>query len=665
MGSLNFPSFECYDGTSCFDCSHHAPIVAYANGVISCLSSALKSLLVNRAHSEHNFRQIPGWNSQVRCLYRESRKHFIRWVEGGRPTQGQLYEVKKESKARFRCALRRCRIEKDVHLSEKLAHDSLDKRYGAFWKTVRDVSTARIASTARVGTAHGSADICSFWKGHYESLFTSVPNSALEPGSTGENFSFQEFSTNEIMVALSALPKGKSPGSDNISMEAFQIGSDIIAPFLNTLFNTCVRHAFLPSVLTEVLITPVLKSKSFDKSEASSYRPIAVSTALSKIFEYMVHSRLKQFLYPPDHLCSEPSRSSRDNQFGFKKGVGTESCVFLLKESIRSYICKDSYVHCAFLDASKAFDRVNHRKLFEKLSEKGVPLYLLSLLRSWYSNQCMYIKWNNFVSEKFEITNGVRQGSLISPLLFTVYMEALSDALNVCNVGIYVGFQQLNHLLYADDLVLLSPSLFGLRTLLQACETFAFKHDIIFNSKKSFCMRFCARPLDFKPGCIFLNGLPLQWTESVKYLGVSLSTDLGDKAEIESQLRNFYARSNYLIRKFYFCTHATKLLLFQSFCTSFYLSHLWYRYPEYIYRRFKVAYNNMFRKFLGLPRNCSASGMLVRNRVENFEALHRKSFALFFIRLDLCTNKFVSSFLCSDAWYVSPLRSIITRLTSV
>ena len=130
-------------------------------------------------------------------------------------------------------------------------------------------------------------------------------------------------------------------------MEAFQIGSDIIAPLLNTLFNTCVRHAFLPSVLTEVLLTQVLKSKSFDKSEASSYRPIAVSTALSRISECMVHS-LKQFLYPLDHLCSEPSRSSRDNQFGFKKGVGAESCVFLLKESIRSYICKDSYVHCAF-----------------------------------------------------------------------------------------------------------------------------------------------------------------------------------------------------------------------------------------------------------------------------------------------------------------------------
>ena len=119
--------------------------------------------------------------------------------------------------------------------------------------------------TARVGTAHGSADICSFWKGHYKSLFISVPNSALEPRSTGEHFSVQEFSTNEIMVALSALPKGKSPGSDNISMEAFQIGSDIIAPFLNTLVNTCVRHAFLPPVLTEVLRTPVLKSKSFDK----------------------------------------------------------------------------------------------------------------------------------------------------------------------------------------------------------------------------------------------------------------------------------------------------------------------------------------------------------------------------------------------------------------
>ena len=75
----------------------------------------------------------------------------------------------------------------------------------------------------------------------------------------------------------------------------------------------------------------------------------------------------------------------------------------------------NSNVYSCFLDASKAFDRVNHSVLFDKLVKRGVPLYLVRLIVCWYIVQNMYIRWNNTMSDSFSVTNGVRQGTILSP----------------------------------------------------------------------------------------------------------------------------------------------------------------------------------------------------------------------------------------------------------
>ena len=82
-----------------------------------------------------------------------------------------------------------------------------------------------------------------------------------------------------------------------------------------------------------------------------------------------------------------------------------------------------------FLDASKAFDRIDHWRLFTKLIDKYVPLFVIKLLVFWYSQQQMNIKWGNTVSSSFHLTNGVKQGGTISPVLFNVYMDDLSTSL--------------------------------------------------------------------------------------------------------------------------------------------------------------------------------------------------------------------------------------------
>ena len=146
------------------------------------------------------------------------------------------------------------------------------------------------------------------------------------------------------------------------------------------------------------------------QDHTSNYRPIALASIMSKLLEKMILNRIS------DNFVTNP------NQFGFKPKHNTEMCIFALKEAILKYRALNSNVYSCFLDASnsKAFDRVNHSKLFETLAKRGVLLYIIRIMRFWYTSQTMYVHWNNVMSSGFKVTNGVRQGGILSPYLFCV-----------------------------------------------------------------------------------------------------------------------------------------------------------------------------------------------------------------------------------------------------
>ena len=175
----------------------------------------------------------------------------------------------------------------------------------------------------------------------------------------------------------------------------------------------------------------------------------------------------------------------------------------------------------------------------------------------------------NSLSITFRYPNGIRQGGESSPLLYNVYTDDLNHHPQATGVGCYVGGAWVNSLSYADDIVLLAPTVTALQTLLEVCRVYAGAHDIVFNTTKTVCMltrpkqsqrRFSTR--------VRLGNEELSFVEEFRYLGDIMTADCTDDKDIKKQFRRQNAVGNMLVRKFSFVPMEEKIQLFKS-----------YRYP--------------------------------------------------------------------------------------
>ena len=276
-----------------------------------------------------------------------------------------------------------------------------------------------------------------------------------------------------------------------------------------------------------------------------------------------------------------------------------------MKTVINRHLNKGSKVYACLINASKAFDTVDHCNLLRKLVERRMPKPILCPLLCWYMTQKMRVQWSGRASDYFEISNGVSQGGVLSPVLFTIYLDSLLESLHASGRGCYREDHFSGALCYADDLTILAPSPDVLRKILTICEEFAQTHGIRFNASKTqlTCFRHSAATV---PAHFSLCSQCLPLVESVVHLRNTLQYNLSDKLDIQLKSMAFIRQANSELLQFNGCDSVTKMKLFKAYCLSLYGCALW-RLNAHDLQALNVSFNNVIRRIWKLPYNCHTS----------------------------------------------------------
>ena len=236
---------------------------------------------------------------------------------------------------------------------------------------------------------------------------------------------------------------------------------------------------------------------------------------------------------------------SDELQFGFKPKHSTSHAVFTLKSCVDHFTERGSNVFATFLDFSKAFDKVSHHGLFIKLMNRGVPLCFLLIIIYWYLNMQYCCKWGMSISEFFPVLCGTKQGVILSPEFFAIYINDLIKELRASKVGCHIYGIFIASILFADDMTLLAPTRTAMQRLLEICDDYCTRFCLKFNVAKTKTMVFGngSSLVDSFPE-MKLRGTSIEFVKNYRYLGFYVLAGRTLKFSSNECLRSFFGAVN-------------------------------------------------------------------------------------------------------------------------
>ena len=407
----------------------------------------------------------------------------------GCPRSGPVNDNRLQCKYRYKLAIKEAIANAKHEFNDELKCYLMKKDDKEFWKVWRRKFCYNSKKVAKVlNGSFGDAAICAEFSEHFKPVCQ--PNTPERDAEfkvifdnnmmdiANKTSAVPHITVEDVMKSTASLKLNKSPGHDGVTAEHILYGGHHLQVHLTLLFNAMLRHSYVPHELGRGIIIPLLKDKCVDSSKLDAYRGITLCSTIAKLFELVL---LDQY---HDQLCSD------DLQFGFKKQSGCAHALFAFKETVRYFTMKGGKVYCAFLDASKALDKVMHNGLFVKLLKRNVSISFIQLLANWYSKLTGCVLWNNCYGDVFKVECGVRQGGILYPILFAIYIDDLIKELRLAGFGVRVGAHYMGSMLYADDIALLAGSCYGLQKMLDICTQYGHKWDITFTHfrwKESTC----------------------------------------------------------------------------------------------------------------------------------------------------------------------------------
>lgn len=332
----------------------------------------------------------------------------------------------------------------------------------------------------------------------------------------------------EVTDLIKACKNGKAPGCDGITAQMLRYLPKKNKVRLLNIINSCLRHCYFPAAWKMAVIKTIPKPKK-DLRWPENHRPISLLPIPAKIFERVILKRLN----------AEIEQLIPNEQFGFRQTLSSTLQCLRLGEIIGQGFDQKETTCAVFLDVAKAFDRVWHDALIHKMQSNKIDLHLIKIIQSFLENRRFVVKHNEAFSSERRMEAGVVQGSVLGPILYTIY---------TCDIPKTPGSELA---LYADDTAILVRDKnakfaairlqHALTSVIKWCRCWKIK----INEDK--CQAICFSRSRTLPNKLELNDLEIPWSDEIKYLGIVFDKKFTFKKHIELTK----TRSTIIIQKLY------------------------------------------------------------------------------------------------------------------
>jgi hypothetical protein len=400
------------------------------------------------------------------------------------------------------------------------------------------------------------------------------------------------FTMEELLKVLDKTKNNKAPGEDRISYEFYKNAPTVLLDKLILAYNAIYESGTLPDNFKTSIVFPV--HKKGDINIVSNYRGISFNNCIGKIFAALLLKRLESWL--------NERKIIGEFQAGFRKDYSTVDNVFNLMSIIKIKLSvKRQKVYAFFVDLSAAFDRIDRQALIYKLSTIGLSCKMLSTLENYYTGTTSKVWSSEGLSQAFDTHTGVKQGCVLSPILFSLF---LNDIESYVEGGIKVGGRNIKLLAYADDIVLLASDRWSLQKMIDGFDYYCSMWKLSVNLEKSKIIIFRNGGRPGRNENWRFRNIKIEVVNQYKYLGIDLTSGLS----MEQHLKRTSAVAKNALGAFdkillnKYISFPSKLKIFNAASRAImcYGAQVW---GGRMYSRVEQLQKYFIKRTFGLPQN--------------------------------------------------------------
>ena len=470
----------------------------------------------------------------------KSRCAFRRWKEAGRPTCGSEWELRKKCKKEVKSYLNQCKArEERIHIQrrDKMFQQNHPNRF----RNQHHQKTACNKLFSQDSLITDTNSLLKCWADHFSSLGQSQCSSndflresqllindlASDSLNSCDNILYSEIDDEEVEFAINRLKRNRAGGADNVSPEHLKFSGTVFRKWLCHIYNCICQLERIPQCFKDGLIVPVFKGKGKDPLLTKNHRGITLTSVFAKVFEIILSYRITPLL--------EAAGVPQATQTAYREGVSCTDSMFASMEALAHFKSNGDNVYSCFYDLASAFDTVEFCVLLQNLFQAGIRGKCWRLLHDWYSNLSSQVRLGNHLSESFPICRGIRQGSVLSPMLFNLVMDPLLSTMSSRSLGISINGLFLGAFAHADDL----------RTMASNIEDTTAQATLVNDFTRSRGLRLCPEKCalvttntNLQSSSLKIDNetsLPIE--KSVKCLGISWDTSSSSKSCVKERIR--------------------------------------------------------------------------------------------------------------------------------